>query len=181
MTRQYGKPLAAATAYHLHWPIVAFLLLINIGFIALGLYLTLLSEGGDFTGRLAGLFCAGFFGLTLATTIGDLFIRGPVLIIDAQGIWDKRMSPRPIPWRELRVAYISTVRRSKFISLDLFDAEPYLPTPYTFRGVLARLNPLRNYTKVTIPTLPLTARAEEILAMIESYRAQALDSSSSRR
>src|SRR3546814_9904997 len=100
-----GSTTSAETVtYGLHWQIVPLLLVLNLGFVVLGIYITFAKAEADLYGRLVGLFCTGFFGLTLGTTISDLFIRGPILIIDAQGIWDKRMSPRPIPWHNVRKA-----------------------------------------------------------------------------
>lgn len=174
---------AGATTYGLDRPIVFLILALNLGFVALGLYLIFLNRNADLLEQLIGLFCAGFFGLTLVTWLADLSIRGPVLVIDRDGLWDKRMSRRPIPWTEIRDAYIRKVKYTRFINLDLVDPKPYLPSPLSFRGLLARLNPMMGYSAMTIATLPLTGSAQEVLSTIEGYRAQAAssDPSSSRR
>ncbi len=172
-----------ATTYGLDRPTVFLILTLNVGFVALGLYLVFLNRNADLHEQLIGLFCAGFFGLTLVTWVADLFIRGPILVIDAGGLWDKRMSRQPIPWTQIRDAYIRKVKYTRFINLDLVDPKPYLPSPLSFRGLLARLNPMMGYSAMTVATLPLAGSAQEILSTIERYRGQAVSSgpSSSRR
>ena len=175
----FGTPLPPVT-YRLNWPIVILLVLGNLGFVAIGIYLTFFKEAANAKDWGIGLICVVFFGLILLTTVRDFFIRGPILIVDTEGVWDKRMSSLPIPWREVRKASIGKVKLNKFICLDLDDPEPYLPSPLSFRGIFARLNPIMRFSQMTITTLPLTGSAEEILATIERYRAQASESASSR-
>lgn len=120
---------------------LAMLALLAFGFAALGVWL--IGESmSDFAGsggrRIAGL--ASLFGVetaTMAQIIGGLcvamgagalivalqnmFHKGPVMRVDAQGIYWHRWSETPIPWSNIARMSPYTISSQKMVGITLVD------------------------------------------------------------
>ena len=138
-------------AFVAHRPAWRTLLLIalSLGFVALGLWLAGVIGGTDFdadpSGKLAGLSALTgaapstvaavigwtsvlLFGLCAVAGVRLLFQRGPMLRIDAQGVWHRGWSEAVIPWDQVRDPRLTAVQRQRFVSFDLADRARFRST-----------------------------------------------------
>ena len=92
------------------------LLLFELGalaFVALGIFL-LTRPDPPLKYIMAGSAALAFFGLCAAVIAARLFETRPVLIIDAEGIFDRRATDRVLPWSAIADIAEARIRRQRF-------------------------------------------------------------------
>jgi hypothetical protein len=143
------------------------------------LFLLLLSFVGaapyDFNILLGAVPFAGV-GLIIAvvgwSALGDLLLPTPVLTIDEDGIWDRRVSDGPIPWKDV-VAATSLLSRGGGVVLELKSftrtaLDPFRPGTFMYE----RPEPGVAHIPVRAMTMPAQKLVEAILT--EAQRAGAI-------
>jgi hypothetical protein len=130
-----------------------------IGFVVLSLWMIGRPDFSD----TAKFFCVvgvAFFGAVALYAAGSLFDRRPVLVIDAQAIFDRRSMDTPIPWAEVRGIATVTLRNREFYYLDIGE-----PADRFTRGAPKRwlLNVNQNYGPgVTVSPHSLDVKPAEV-------------------
>lgn len=75
---------------------------------------------------------AGAIALGLANAATRLVWRGPVLLVDGDGILDRRLGERPIPWSCVRQAYSFRYRRALYLAVVADLPEDFAAPPSLF-------------------------------------------------
>ncbi|WP_340115790.1 hypothetical protein [Pelagibius sp. 7325] len=151
------------------WILCGFLVAVLCGIFILGAHAIVADSPWKI--KAGGLFLAVIGGGFFWMLVDQLLLPAPILTIDAQGIWDRRISGAPLPWRAIRRIYpqrfplpgsLPTLR------VELSDPTCYRPPS---RGVWRFLPRRRGVVPslVIVPAL-LNARSGEILAEIERFR-----------
>ncbi|MES2789705.1 MAG: STM3941 family protein [Planctomycetota bacterium] len=93
---------------------------------------------GSFQARVAGVFCAGFFGLCGLCSCLKLFDRRPGLIIDREGLVDNSsgIAAGRIPWNEITGIRLSCIERQEFLTIDTVDPQKYIRRGTFFHRML---------------------------------------------
>ena len=110
-----------------------------------------------------------FFGVGGAILARRLFVKSPLVTIDAQGLSSARLGPHPIAWREIEAVSIGTVRATRFLCVWLKDEESYLRTLSMTRSALARANEAMGFPAVAISFQGLTPGLDEAYARVRMY------------
>lgn len=112
-----------------------------IGFVVLCLWMISRPDFGD-TVKFFCVVGVAFFGAVALYAAGSLFDRRPVLVIDAETIFDRRSMDQPIPWADVRGIATVTMRNRDFYYLDIGE-----PADRFTRGAIKRwlLNINQNY------------------------------------
>jgi hypothetical protein len=76
--------------------------------------------------RVVGWIGVGFFGLGFIAMPIAFFRSGPQVVIDDEGIEDRRMKIGTIRWEDIRSLSIGSVNSAKFLCIELVDPDPYL-------------------------------------------------------
>jgi hypothetical protein len=71
--------------------------------------------------QIAGVIWLGFCAHALCRQLERALDRRPIVRIDARGILDTRILPRPIEWSEIAAFYPINVSRSRVVELELHD------------------------------------------------------------
>jgi len=148
-------------------------------FVVLGIAILTGAIGGGPTpvdvlgGKVIGALCVLFFGgisvfalVSIAKSGG-----GPVLVIDDEGLFDRRIGPRPIPWSEIRGAEKRTGPTLPSLFLTFIELD--VAEPDRFRRssskVADRLNKLYGFKPLVLSTAVLDHGIDEVLAAIRSH------------
>jgi hypothetical protein len=75
---------------------------------------------------------AGFFGVWLVAVLARLFWRGPVLIVSREGILDRRIGTRIIPWARVSQIYVFRARSQVYVAVVPDDPEDFIDPPGRF-------------------------------------------------
>jgi len=89
-----------------------------VGFTVLGLWMISQPDFTDMT-KFFCVVCVVFFGAVGLYAARSLFDRRPVLVIDAQAVFDRRSMDQPIPWAEVRGISTVSLRGRDFYYLDI--------------------------------------------------------------
>ena len=96
-----------------------------------------------------------FFGLCFVVCIRDWLRKGPVLIINEEGIDDKRLRTGLIPWDEVDYIKVADMEAgghsNRFLSVHVDDEDKYLARMPGYRRMFARFSPSMGYSVVSIP------------------------------
>lgn len=100
--------------------------------------------------------------------------EGPAVVMDENGFYDRRICIKPIPWKQIRKAYIFRGKTLyamplRFISLDVVNPEEYQRTGIDRFAprLFILLKKLYDEPGITIQTGLLDQSPEDILAAIE--------------
>lgn len=75
---------------------------------------------------------AGFFGLWLLAMAARLFWRGPVLIISPEGLCDRRIGSKFIPWARVRQVFVYRARSQVYLAVVPDEPEDFIDPPGPF-------------------------------------------------
>jgi hypothetical protein len=174
-------------AHYVRWRL-ALMVLLGLGFIALGLWFVTADASvfeGNSGGRLAGL--ATLLGMTearFAAILGWLCVllgagaglvavqnmvhKGPAIRIDADGIYWHRWSDTPIPWSNVAELSSYAINRQKFLGIKLVDRS--LSPPRGLLGKLARLNAATGFGDVALILQGTDRRHEDMEAAAAHFQ-----------
>jgi hypothetical protein len=115
-----------------------------------------------------GWFGVAFFGLCFAAILFQLFRRGPTVVIDELGVFDRRMGVGPIPWEEIASVSAADVKRQRLISLWLRNEEPYLSRASAWRRRLAAANRALGFSPFCMSFTGLTPGFDEAYGRLKA-------------
>lgn len=156
-----------------------FLLVIALGFVALGLWFLSLDreviEARDRYNNPLFIYGIGwatvlFFGLAAVAIAWRLISAKPALVLDDQGIRIFAMSQSTfIPWRDITGLAVFELQRTKMMVLKLNDPEKYIEIGGRIRRSLARANYNMCGSPITIASNTVKLSFGELQELVERY------------
>ncbi len=149
------------------WKVVALLLLTCIMVSASYLCTTLPGTQSKVVGWLG----VAFFGLGFIA-FPKLLLSGssPRVVIDAAGIYDKRLGVGTIEWADITQVSIVQVQATKLLCIEVRDVDKYLSRRASLGATVAHTNPAFGSAPLTIGFVGLTPGADAVCAYIERYQ-----------
>src|SRR5262245_985233 len=118
-----------------------------------------------FYGWIIGVVIA--ISLIIRTIKGDS--KDPVIIIDEQGIFDKRLKVGVIRWADIRRAVPTTLQGIEYISLDLHDMKTYEARRPVWLRLLSMVLRVVNMSPVSILANVIEMDAETIVDKCQEH------------
>jgi hypothetical protein len=118
--------------------------------------------------RFFGWFGVGFFGLGLLVFPFAFFRTGPQVIIDENGIEDRRWKLGVIPWEDIRSLSILEIQSTKMLAIDLVDPDKYLARLPKRSKWLASVNRALGLPTFAISFAGLTPGIKEVSDFLDS-------------
>jgi len=115
-------------------------------FVALGIWLYLnadhIPRRNPLYIKVVAVACVSFFGLCGVYASRKLFDPAPGLIIDAEGIVDNSsgISAGRIPWSEIKGFKVTTIKRQRFLTIEVRDPDKYIRRTSGLKRHLAAMN-----------------------------------------
>ena len=129
------------------------LLVLTAAMVAMFCFLA--TQPGVFS-KVMGWIGIAFFGLGFVTIPVMFFRRGPQVIINDEGIDDRRSKLGVIRWDDIRSVSIGSVNSAKFLCIDLLDPDRYVTRLPRFAQSLTRANKMLGFPAFTISFSGLT-------------------------
>ena len=107
-------------------------------------------------------FTVGFFNL-----LKQLFSSGPLIVIDHQGINDKRTRMGVISWDDILSISVGEIRGVKLISIRSSNPQKYLNKVSFFTSFASSFNKSLGFSEITISPTCLTHSTDQILLFIK--------------
>ena len=136
-------------------------LLICIGFVALGLFLAFVARE-----RIIGWISVLFFGAGIPLLVRQLLDSRPRLVISDEGILDRSLGVGVIPWTEIVGAYVRSISGNDFICLHLRDPSLFTSQFSPARRAMTSANRALGFTDLSINLSGLPVRTEEVFELI---------------
>jgi hypothetical protein len=131
--------------------------------------------------RLFGWLGVAFFGFGVVVIARQLFRRGPVVALDDLSITDHRSPDGPLFWDQVSSLWVGSVRSSRFLCIELKDAELFVSRWSPRRRALAKANEALGFPPLTISFAGLSPGLDEVLAHIRSSHPEKMAADASRR
>ena len=147
------------------------LIALNLAMLALCAWCVTLPSIEGVLGGAAGLL---FFTATLIVALARLFRRGPVLILDGNGVRDLRTSVGLIPWGDITSIQVVTVRGQRFLGLGLRNLEEHLGRSSRKERWLADANRWMGYPEFSIGFNDLTPGLNDVLSYLRQHHPEKL-------
>lgn len=130
----------------------------------------------------AGAFGFVFFGAALMLFVVRLIKRGPVVVLDAEGLHDHAAwaAAGTVPWSNIAAARVITIGRQSQIAISVQDPQAVVDKTSGLRRLMLAAN-ARMTTPVNIPGLVLSVRPDELAREINSHLMALSRSSTGRR
>ena len=147
---------------------VAILVLLSLGFVALGLWMVGVLDGQPkppfpWAGWLGIL----FFGPCAIILARRLFDRDDQVVIDARGVYSKSWSRKTVPWSEITAIESATVNRQKFLCISLAQPEHYPPD--SILGHAMRANRALGFGDLALSVTGTDRRFPELVEAISAH------------
>lgn len=110
-----------------------------------------------------------FFGLWGAIFAAQLQQGGVVLSITRDGILDRRIGPKTIPWRDIREVYLYRARSQRFMAVIVDDPKKYAEPPGWADAMVLWANQTIGLAQFSLPLLGLEGTAAHVLAAVMEY------------
>ncbi|SRR6185369_13438782 len=136
--------------------------LVILAFVLVGLYMYL----GRMTILLWLLSASVFLGFVLA--LKQTFDPGPCIVINEQGIHDKRLQMGTICWSDIERVRMHGVGGAYFISLELSNREQYLCQQPPYLRLSNQLWRVYNVSPVNIRVAYMDVQPDELFELIMS-------------
>ena len=104
----------------------------------------------------------------LFQALKQLFDRGPVIIINDEGIDDKRLRMGTIRWSDIERVRMHGVGGAYFISLELLNSEKYLSRQPAYIRISNQIWRVYNVAPVNIKVAFMNVLPEELFELIMS-------------
>lgn len=104
----------------------------------------------------------------LVQALRKTFDRGPCIIINEEGINDKRLGMGVIRWSDIEKVRMHGVSGAYFISVDLLNSEQYLSRLPAYTRLGNKLWRLYNVSPIHIKVAYMDVAADELFEMIMS-------------
>jgi hypothetical protein len=118
--------------------------------------------------RAVGWLAVVFCGVCLVPIILQLFRRGPTIVIDEDGVLDRRLHVGRISWQDIASVSIVQSGRQRLISLWLRNPEHYLSPAPTWSAGLSRVGEEMGYSPFSLNFAGLTPGLEETYAYLRT-------------
>jgi hypothetical protein len=149
-----------------------------VAFVALGVWLYLnadhISRGNPLYVRGVAAACVLFFGLCGAYASRKLFDSAPGLVIDTAGIVDNSssISAGRIPWSDIEGFKVRTIKRQRFLTIEVRNPEKYLQRVSGLRRLLVAINARYFGSPIQITANTLAIGFDDLLKYITEARAK---------
>lgn len=154
-------PLACSAS-----PVKSILLaLIGILFVVFSGFMTTWSAPAQ---QIVGWLGIAFFTPCLFAVALESARSGPVVVIDDEGITDRRLRVGTIPWKEIEDISIGSVNRQRFLSVHVRDPNVFLARMPFYARWLGRANTLMGFAPITLGFAGLTPGIDEVVRAIEA-------------
>ena len=139
------------------------------------------SDTSAFTG-VAGSIGVAFFGATLVFFAARLTRRGPVVVLDVDGLHDHAAwaAAGTVPWSNIASAHATTIGRQSQLVVFVHDPQAVVENTSGLRRLMLAIN-ARWTTPVNIPGLLLPVRPAELATEINANLALRSTSPADRR
>ena len=122
----------------------------------------------DLAPRVFGWIGVAFFGLGFIAIPVMLFRTGPQIVINDEGIEDRRMKIGVILWDDIRSLSIGAVNSTKFLCVDVADPQKYLSRLPPWKRRLAAANGSLGFPPLSISCSGLSPGVEEVWAYLQA-------------
>jgi hypothetical protein len=122
-----------------------------------------------------------FFGFGTVVIARQLFLRGPVIVLDALSITDHRSPDGPLFWDQISSVWVGAVKSSRFLCVELKDPELLVSRWSARRRALAKANQAMGFPAVTISFSGLSPGLDEALGHIRSTHPEKMAADASGR
>ena len=111
-----------------------------------------------------------FFGAALVVIAVRLTKRGPVVVLDAEGLHDHAAwaAAGTVPWSNIVVAHVLTIGGQSQLAISVHDPQAVVGNTSGLRRLMLAANARMN-TPVNIPGLLLSVRPAELAREINSH------------
>jgi hypothetical protein len=116
----------------------------------------------DLTPRVAGWIGVGFFGLGFIVVPAMLFRTSPQVVINDEGIEDRRLKIGIIRWEDIRSLSVGSVHSAMFLCVEVLDTEKYLSRLPRWKRSLAGVNEALGFPALTISFSGLSPGIKEV-------------------
>jgi hypothetical protein len=120
--------------------------------------------------QVVGWLGIAFFGLGFIAVPRMLFRTGPQVVINDEGIDDRRMKCGVIRWEDIRSLSLGSVNGSKFLCIEVADPEKYLSRLPRWQRSLAPVQEAMGFAGLTIGFVGLTPGIKEVWAYLQERR-----------
>jgi hypothetical protein len=122
----------------------------------------------DLTARVVGWIGVSFFGLGFIA-LPVMFLRaGPQVVINDEGIEDRRLKIDIIRWEDIRSLSIGSVNSAKFLCVEVADPGRYLSRLPRWRRSLTAANEALGFPALTISLSGLSPGLKEVWAYLQA-------------
>jgi hypothetical protein len=118
--------------------------------------------------RVVGWIGVGFFGLGFIAFPVMFFRTAPQVIINDQGIEDRRQKIGVIRWDDIRSLSIGSVKSARFLCLEVADPEKYLCRLPRWKRSLVAANEALGFPALTIGFSGLSPGLKEVWAYLQA-------------
>jgi hypothetical protein len=119
------------------------------------------------TPQVAGWAGVGFFGLGFIALPVMFFRTGPQIVINDEGIEDRRLKIGVILWEDVRSLSIGSVNSVQFLCVEVLDPEKYLCRMPRWKRSLAGANAALGFPALTLGFSGLSPGIKEVWAYLQ--------------
>jgi hypothetical protein len=109
----------------------------------------------------------GFFGLGFIAFPVTCFRSGPQVVINDEGIEDRRLKIGIIPWEDIQSLSIGSLNSVEFLCVKVFEPEKYLVRWPRWKRSLAGMNAAFGFPALTISFSGLSPGIREVWAHLQ--------------
>lgn len=104
----------------------------------------------DFMARVVGWIGVAFFGLGFIVFPLQFFRKDPQVVINDEGIEDRRQKIGVIRWEDIRSLSVGSIQSTSFLCVDLIEPEKYLSRMPKWARPLRTLNEKLGFPAISI-------------------------------
>lgn len=139
------------------------------GVLAIGLAIGRAEPVFAILASVSGLVLLGLLGLEARTAWLLWREPDPILTIGPEGLWDRRLSPAPIPWAALDWQRVTVTQKRRAVDAVRFDTDAPERTRFHAR-LLARLNARFGYVPYAVMQIGLDTTTDAIAAACARHK-----------
>ncbi len=143
-----------------------FYLIGSLGFVIAGLFILTMHRPGAEQAAWPAIM---FFGAAIPVFVWQLLDTRPRLVIDDNGVYDRRLKIGVIPFADIEDAYVMSIGKpgQEFICLRLRDETKYLRTLSPIVKALCSVNRAMGATAITLNLSSVDADASQLCDLIK--------------